>query len=200
MTQLNDSLLIIAYDHLTWLPVDRDMTTWYDSLQIIIIAYNILTWLPVDHGMGKFAYYNSLWIMEFHLTWLHITIWHDFLQTLWIKGYDHLTWLACGQWHRTILYDLHDMSMTMIIWVWNESQRILIQVSASANNKRADDKAYKAGVSIFHTARGRNLYCSTSSRRYMDFARATITRDNVQIVLHKVLITRGVFSWIFNTI
>ena len=36
-------------------------------------------------------------------------------------------------------------------------------------------KMKKAGVSIF-TARGRNWYCSTSSRRYTDFAGATITR------------------------
>ena len=36
-------------------------------------------------------------------------------------------------------------------------------------------KSVKAGVSMYSTARGHKLYCSTSSRRYTDFARATVS-------------------------
>ena len=36
-------------------------------------------------------------------------------------------------------------------------------------------KSVKAGVSMFSTARGHKWYCSTSSIRYTDFARATVS-------------------------
>ena len=45
--------------------------------------------------------------------------------------------------------------------------------------KKRDREDEKTGVSTFHTARGRNWYCCTPCRRYMDFTRATITRDIV---------------------
>ena len=43
---------------------------------------------------------------------------------------------------------------------------------------RADEKALKAELGFFFTAKVRNVYCSTSSRRYTDFARDTINCDN----------------------
>ena len=43
--------------------------------------------------------------------------------------------------------------------------------------KKRDRADEKARVSIFPTTRGRNLYFSTSSRRYMDFATVAISWD-----------------------
>ena len=54
------------------------------------------------------------------------------------------------------------------------------QVSTSANENAGQSgrkSVKKTGLSIFFTARGCNWYCSTSSRRYTDFARASITRN-----------------------
>ena len=50
--------------------------------------------------------------------------------------------------------------------------------SGTERTKKWDRADEKAGVGIFFpTARGHNWYCSTSSRCYTDFARATISRD-----------------------
>ena len=53
-------------------------------------------------------------------------------------------------------------------------------MSTSAHEKAGQSgrKSVKSWSSYFLSAtRGRNWYCSTSSRRYTDFARRTITRD-----------------------
>ena len=46
-----------------------------------------------------------------------------------------------------------------------------------SERKKAGQSGRKSVSWYFSAARGRNWYCSTSSRRYTDFARATITRD-----------------------
>ena len=55
----------------------------------------------------------------------------------------------------------------------------MCQHQRTKKRDRSDEKAYKAGVSILPTARGASgtAVGLQSSRHYMDFARATITRD-----------------------
>ena len=52
-----------------------------------------------------------------------------------------------------------------------------MSTSAKEKVRQRGRKNVKAGVSIFTTTRGRNWYCNTSSRCYIDLARATLTQD-----------------------
>ena len=64
------------------------------------------------------------------------------------------------------------------LWMENVSERFIgVNVSERKSGTERTKKRKKREFVFFPTTRGRNWYCSTSSRRYTDYATVTIIWD-----------------------
>ena len=68
-----------------------------------------------------------------------------------------------------------------------------VNISERKSGTKRTKKRKKLEVIFFHR-QGRIWYCSTSSRRYTDFARATITRAVLRLIWPSILST-AVCAW-----